>query len=329
MNWRLGPPFLDMAGTKSTAYNGVAKRVGDHRMPVFISHSFENKAEFDNIADALEQKGIEYWKPGTLKAGSLLSEQLRQSIVEAELCVFVATRHSLGSSWCGAELGAFWGADKPVVIYVAEASLSEDEMPKQFKGHLFERRIARVVEAVQAHLAKLRKTEEIADQLPRVASMTVEEMKLLIAKVVRQTQDAAFVETALRRLAFVFRTEDGPAQGELKELVAGLLGVLDTAVREGVLRSRDWTNSFSFSTNTGVWTGSARHWESPNPTLVPYAYYSDCIVWRVGADRRVEAIVVVKSIAVELQGDDIIEFSTPILTVGRGTLGDRVIRSQS
>jgi hypothetical protein len=39
-------------------------------MPVFVSHSFENKAEFDNIADALEQKGIEYWQPGSLKAGS-------------------------------------------------------------------------------------------------------------------------------------------------------------------------------------------------------------------------------------------------------------------
>src|SRR5262245_40660395 len=120
-------------------------------MPVFISHSFENKPEFDNIADALEQKGIEYWKTGSLRAGAPLSEQLRQSIVEAEVCVFVATRHSIASGWCGAELGAFWGAGKPVVIYVAEASLSEDEMPKQFKGHLVERRISRVVEAVQAY----------------------------------------------------------------------------------------------------------------------------------------------------------------------------------
>ena len=38
-------------------------------MSIFISHAFENKAEFDNIADALEQKGIECWKPGSLKAG--------------------------------------------------------------------------------------------------------------------------------------------------------------------------------------------------------------------------------------------------------------------
>src|SRR5262245_41128911 len=117
-------------------------------MSVFISHSFENKAEFDNVADALEQRGIAYWKPGSLEAGSPLSDQLRQSILEAELCVFVATRHSINSNWCGAELGAFWGAGKPVVIYVAEASLAETEMPKQFAGHLVESRIARVVDSV-------------------------------------------------------------------------------------------------------------------------------------------------------------------------------------
>src|SRR5215210_7213881 len=103
-------------------------------MPVFISHSFEDKPEFDNIADALEQKGVEFWKPESLRAGASLSEQLRQSILEAEVCVFVATRRSVQSSWCGAELGAFWGAGKPVLIYIAEATLPEQELPKQFHG---------------------------------------------------------------------------------------------------------------------------------------------------------------------------------------------------
>src|SRR5262245_20309869 len=106
-------------------------------MPVFISHSFENKAEFDNIADALEAEGIQYWKPESLKAGASLSEQLRTAIMESEVCIFVATRHSVESNWCGAEIGAFWGAGKPVVVWVAEASLQENQMPKQFQGQLF------------------------------------------------------------------------------------------------------------------------------------------------------------------------------------------------
>src|SRR5262245_44323368 len=107
-------------------------------MPVFISHSFENKPEFDNIADALEQHGITCWKPESLKAGASLAEQLRVAIVESEVCVFVATRDSVASNWCGAELGAFWGAGKPVVIWVAEASIPEAELPRQFQGQLFD-----------------------------------------------------------------------------------------------------------------------------------------------------------------------------------------------
>src|SRR5262245_25972730 len=169
-------------------------------MPVFISHSFENKAEFDNLADALEQQGIEYWKPESMRAGALLSEQLRQSITAAEVCVFVATRHSVASSWCGAELGAFWGAGKPVIVYVAEASLSEDELPKQFRGHLIERRIARVVKAVQAHLTEAEATTTPRDSSPTLASVTAEELKLLIADVVTRSQEAAFVETTLSRI---------------------------------------------------------------------------------------------------------------------------------
>lgn len=79
-------------------------------MPVFISHAFDDKAQFDNIADAFDNVGIPYWKPSDMMPGATLSEQLREAIRGSELCVFVATTHSVESAWCGAELGAFWGA---------------------------------------------------------------------------------------------------------------------------------------------------------------------------------------------------------------------------
>lgn len=296
-------------------------------MPVFISHSLENKAEFDNIADALEQKGIEYWKPGSLKAGSLLSDQLRQSILEAELCVFVATRQSLASSWCGAELGAFWGAGKPVVIYVAEASISEDEMPRQFKGHLVERRIARVVEAVQAHLAdaKAQTTEKkVHDQVPVVGTMSAEDLKLLIAEVVNRTQDAAFVETTLSRVALIRRdseiAEDSPEYRELRELLTGLLGVLGTAIREGAKRTSDWKYTFFFSTDTGAWSGLAQSYDPPSNKQAPIMFYRNCLAWRVGAGQLVEAVVLLASVT-DHDLHDIVNLGSPLLMVGRGELG--------
>ena len=77
-------------------------------MQVFISHSIENKPEFENIADALEAAGISYWNPAEVKAGGSLREQLRAAVENCAVCVFVATQSSIRSSWCGAELGAFW-----------------------------------------------------------------------------------------------------------------------------------------------------------------------------------------------------------------------------
>ena len=86
-------------------------------MTAFISHSFENKPEFENVADALELKGVAYWNPSEIRSGASLREQLRAAVEQCSLCIFVASRKSIDSSWCGAELGAFWGARKPIVVY--------------------------------------------------------------------------------------------------------------------------------------------------------------------------------------------------------------------
>src|SRR5258708_28497227 len=93
-------------------------------MPVFVSHSFENKPEFDNIADSLSQAGVQYWNPAEIKAVSSLREQLRLAVEHCAICIFIATHRSLSSSWCGAELGAFSGARKPVIVYLASSSLT-------------------------------------------------------------------------------------------------------------------------------------------------------------------------------------------------------------
>jgi hypothetical protein len=42
--------------------------------------------------------------------------------------VFIATPASVKSSWCQAELGAFWGAGKPIIPYV-QAGVSDADLP--------------------------------------------------------------------------------------------------------------------------------------------------------------------------------------------------------
>jgi hypothetical protein len=74
-------------------------------MTAFISHSFENKPEFDNIVDALVHTGVPYWNPTEVKPGDSLRDQLRQAVERCSECIFVATRRALASAGAAPSLG--------------------------------------------------------------------------------------------------------------------------------------------------------------------------------------------------------------------------------
>jgi len=117
-------------------------------MKVFISHSFEDRPKFNEFSQLLNQKGIPFFQPLDMKGTRSLAEQLKEAINDCEVCIFVATHNSVKSSWCSAELGAFWGAGKDVIIYLADSSLKESQLPKQFQDHLQERDLFHVVDTV-------------------------------------------------------------------------------------------------------------------------------------------------------------------------------------
>jgi CheY-like chemotaxis protein len=154
----------------------------DLNMTAFISHSFENKPEFENVTDALDVRGVAFWNPADIRPGASLREQLRAAVERCSLCIFVATRKSINSSWCGAELGAFWGAGKPIVVYLAEASLTDDELPQIVQGDVWERRISRIADRAKEIVAQssmkgdLRPTRRDSS----VAQLTVEQLEKMI-----------------------------------------------------------------------------------------------------------------------------------------------------
>jgi CheY-like chemotaxis protein len=151
-------------------------------LTVFISHSFDNRPEFENVAEWLEQVDVEYWKPSEIRSASSLRDQLRAAVGRCSVCIFIATRRSVQSSWCGAELGAFWGADIPIIVYLAEASLPEEQLPPIVQGDVWERRLSRV--AVRAkELTTLGHARAGVPLSPtaRVSSMTAEQLEKVMA----------------------------------------------------------------------------------------------------------------------------------------------------
>ena len=106
-------------------------------MPVFVSYSERDQGPYSSLCIALESAGIEYWDPKKMRLGSSLKEQLKKAIAECDICIFLATRSSVESQWCLAEIGAFWGAGKRIILYKANPDIDETRLPPIFQGDLW------------------------------------------------------------------------------------------------------------------------------------------------------------------------------------------------
>jgi hypothetical protein len=61
---------------------------------------------------------------------------------------------------CQAEIGAFWGLGRPVVVYLADSKVTEDDLPKQFVGDKFASTIREVVDAVKIYVSQPLETSQ-------------------------------------------------------------------------------------------------------------------------------------------------------------------------
>lgn len=151
-------------------------------MVVFVSHSFENRPEFENVTDWLERVNVPFWPPSDVKSGDSLREQLRDAINACSVCIFVATHNSVQSSWCGAELGAFWGAGLPIIVYLADSSLPDAALPPIVQGDVWERKLSRVAErAAEFTRASDSSAESSLPPRTRISNITVEQLEKLVA----------------------------------------------------------------------------------------------------------------------------------------------------
>src|SRR5215207_5685878 len=75
-------------------------------MSIFVSHSEQDDALYTNFCLTLDQAKIRRWDPKRMAIGESLADQLRKAIRACDACVFLATKRSIASQWCMAELGA-------------------------------------------------------------------------------------------------------------------------------------------------------------------------------------------------------------------------------
>jgi TIR domain len=119
-------------------------------MSIFVSHSQQDEAAYSNFCVGLDGSGVKRWDPETMAIGQSLADQLREAIRICDACVFIATKRSVDSKWCMAELGAFWGAGKQVIVFLTDPEISEDHLPIQFRGNIWTRDARRVIEQIRS-----------------------------------------------------------------------------------------------------------------------------------------------------------------------------------
>lgn len=76
------------------------------------------------------------WDVQQMTPGKSLNEQIHEAVGLATHCVFLATKNSIESLWCLTEIGAFWGANKPVIVFLGDVDFSENQLPPQLQGTL-------------------------------------------------------------------------------------------------------------------------------------------------------------------------------------------------
>jgi hypothetical protein len=133
---------------------------------IFVSHSAEDKAAYENLTLRLRRDGIDSWDVTALRAGTPLSDQLRVAIRECRACVFLATKQSVQSRWCMAELGAFWGRGKLVVVYLADIDLSPSELPPQFQADVWTESLDVVAKSIKEASDKPDRSRDRPQRIP-------------------------------------------------------------------------------------------------------------------------------------------------------------------
>jgi hypothetical protein len=120
---------------------------------LFISHDQDDEAPLSQLKLIVKLAGIAWWNPSEMQAGLLLRDQLRAAIRDCDVCLFLATRRSVGSSWCRAELGAFWGAGKRVISLLQDSDLTDADLPPQLQGDLWTRDAEKALDAIRGEIA--------------------------------------------------------------------------------------------------------------------------------------------------------------------------------
>jgi len=87
------------------------------KLKTFISYAHEDKEFADELSAFLDKSDVTVFIDHQFKVNDPIPETIRENVHKSDFCIWILTKNSLKSKWCPYEVGAFWGSEKPVIIY--------------------------------------------------------------------------------------------------------------------------------------------------------------------------------------------------------------------
>ncbi len=243
-------------------------------MSVYISYSFKDDAHHRLLCMALEGQKIPFWTPKSMQVGESLRDQLKAAIQSCDVCIFLATARSIESDWCAAEVGAFWGAGKRVIMYKADPDVDISKIPPQLRDDLWTSDVYEVARVVQQDISAAleRKRQEAARRPRLVSEMTIATLYDVIASLKNQVLDKLSLPEAMRLIQENLSINPADAEAIVQPLIKHLVGVPRGVLEEAAVKYLPAT--FVLKTNTGDWLGFAKSLIN-HPNIDGY---TDCLI---------------------------------------------------
>jgi hypothetical protein len=260
-------------------------------MAVFISYNEKDVAVFSTLRGGLEAQGVIVWKPESMEAGASLRDQLRDAINKCHVCVFLATKNSIHYDWCLAQVGAFWGAGKRVIVFRADPEIIETQLPPQLHGNVWHNEFDFVVRDVKKIIfdAEDERKREDERRPKMVSEMTIGALYDALTSLRSTALDSFPVSEAIR-LIHENISHNLTDPETMQPLIGRLVGVPQRFLEEII--DRYWPTRFMLVTDTGEWIGFARKFTSYELARESSKEYSNCLLVLYKVETKVCAAAV-------------------------------------
>ena len=156
---------------------------------IFVSYDLRDKdhPRFKDLKKAMGVKAKPWTAETRVAPGDDLPGNIRRAIEQCCACVFLLTKDSARSAWCSAEVGAFWGVGKKVVVLKCDPDADISDVAPQFLAAKWTESTAEAWQALLPEIANASKKDAVpAEKSPDLEDILLQRLSMTLQPLERR-----------------------------------------------------------------------------------------------------------------------------------------------